>query len=223
MTPASTHNALPRPLTLSVVGMGPFGRRVASFLSSARNGSLITEFADVESAFISDCHAVIIALWRYYSSLCDRADELSYAHATPWIPVIMEHPVVHIGPLVIPPVGPCFRCYRRRRAQHDAQPQATAMLAAAYAKDPELGPAGYLPHHARVAATVAARMGDTARLADTGQPGLHGNVVTFGLVSNAIRIDPVVACHDCRRCGIFTGPVSDLRKVLMQLPVSDSH
>jgi bacteriocin biosynthesis cyclodehydratase domain-containing protein len=215
---ADTLRMMPaKPGTFAIAAAGSFGERVISLLTAAFPGS--TEFkatgAEISAAFAGQESAVVIALWRPDPELCDAADALSYEHRRPWLPVIMEHPVIRIGPLLRPPAGPCFRCYTRRRRQHDQQPWATAALLAAYDRDQFCGPGGYLPHHARLAAAIAqamlSRPGEEEALGN-GSPG-GGDVTTIGLsdmgLSVGMRSSRVIPCHDCDRCGT-AGPPGDL-------------
>jgi bacteriocin biosynthesis cyclodehydratase domain-containing protein len=188
---------------IMVGGIGDFGVRVASFLSAWLPAAREFGAADgIEAAFAAEATAVVLALWRPEPGLCEIADELSFRRLVPWLPVIMEHPVIRVGPLVEPMTRPCFRCYARRRAQHDLQPWVTAALLARYRQDPAWGPAGYLPHHARMAAAVAAgALSDRApahRSRDESR--MDGEVTTIGLATDGLQTNRVIACHNCDRC-----------------------
>jgi bacteriocin biosynthesis cyclodehydratase domain-containing protein len=214
--PVKGAGVLPDPgISLTVMGAGLFGERVARHLLSTYAHADTVAAPDLRNAFAGTRDAVVVALWRPEPALCELADELSHRHHRPWLPVIMEHRVIYAGPLVSPH-SPCFRCYRRRREQHDIQPAATAALLAAYAGDPAAGPGGWLPHHARLAAGVAGQMLRT--LAEAG-PGRRedrggGQVATIRLLGGSISLSPVVACHDCDRCGGPPGPAGGLDAVL---------
>jgi bacteriocin biosynthesis cyclodehydratase domain-containing protein len=183
----------------AVASTGQFGERVSAFLAadlperrefSARHRGLIDAFASSS--------VVILALWRPDHGLCESADELSFQHRVPWLPVIMEHPVIRIGPMVRPPAGPCFRCYANRRVQHDRDRWAAAILDAAYSNDHACGPKGYLPHHARLAAALARARLDRPVPANAGQ--VADAVTTIRLLAGDLRTWPVVACDGCDRC-----------------------
>jgi bacteriocin biosynthesis cyclodehydratase domain-containing protein len=201
MTPAASGK-------VALAGAGPFGMRVASLLAAAHPGyrEASATLAEISAAFTEPTTAVVIALWRPEPDLCDAADSMSYRYQRPWLPVVMEHPVIRIGPLVRPPAGPCFRCYARRRRQHDRQPWVTAALQAAYDKDQACGPGGFLPHHARLAAAVARDMLRRLQACSPGRTGPElGDVTTIRLsdmgLNIGLRSSRVIACHDCDRCG----------------------
>lgn len=203
---------------LAVAAVGPFGERTAEHLTKAVPGACLVARSDIVNAFALARDAVVLALSRPEPALCELADEVSHRYGTPWLPVTMDHPVIRVGPLVMPGCGPCFRCYRRRRQQHDTQPEASAALLAAYAADPEAGPAGYLPHHTRIAAGVVSEMLHGIAVGD--QRRLHGHVpgsvTTIRLFGRGISTNLVVRCHDCLRCGGSLGPVGELEAVVAQ-------
>lgn len=196
-----TQAASPR---VMIAAHGEFGTRVAGFLAAslpeAHDFDLGSGMSDAFSAGVG---AVVLALWRPEPALCELADELSFRNSVPWLPVIMEHPVIRIGPFVRPKSGPCFRCYATRKAQHDQQPWITVAMNAGYQRDQDCGPRGYLPHHARMAAALAlgALGEDTASADRRGQGLLEGDVVTVGLVTGGVQASHVIAVNNCDRCG----------------------
>jgi bacteriocin biosynthesis cyclodehydratase domain-containing protein len=190
---------------IMIGGIGEFGRRVAGFMSAWLSES--QEFdpdSGIGTAFSVQTDAVVLALWRPEPELCELADQLSFRHQVPWLPVIIEHPVIRIGPFVLPRTGPCFGCYARRRAQHDRQPWITAALDAGYRHDRDCGPRGYLPHQARMAAALALETlhEGMASAPARSQSPLEGPLVTtIGLVGGGLQVNPVIAGHNCGRCG----------------------
>jgi bacteriocin biosynthesis cyclodehydratase domain-containing protein len=198
---------------VALAGVGPFGAHVASLLATALpgGGKVDATLAGISAALAEQASAVVIALSRPDPTLCDTIDALSYRHQRPWLPVIMEHPVIRIGPLARPPAGPCFRCYARRRRQHDRQPWVTAALLAGNDRQQVCGPGGYLPHHARLAAAIAH---DAVRSLLEDSPSQAapepGSVSTIRLadmgLSLGLRSSGVIACHDCDRCGVAALP-----------------
>ncbi|NUP39869.1 MAG: hypothetical protein HOY76_23400 [Streptomyces sp.] len=194
-----------RPLRPAILGAGPFGRHVADLLHALLPAGVRLSGTAVADAFGFGADAVVIALWRPSPAICDQADRLAHATGTPWLPVTAEHPYVVAGPWIVPGAGPCFACYRDRRIQHDAAWPITRAIHRAYDDDPECGPAGFLPQHARMAAGVAA--GYLAQAPAT------GTVTRFALLRPVPTTDRVIACHGCERCGTTIGP-RDLRRLL---------
>ena len=193
------------PPRVSIAATGHFGERVAQMLGAGLPGSRQVRAGEDEIAavFAGGPSAVVVALWRPDQRLCEAADDLSLRYRVPWLPVVMEHPAIRVGPAICPPAGPCYRCYTRRRVQHDRNPSASAALRAAYERDPECGPAGYLPHQARLAAAIArdllVRISAGRQSVDGGRTA--GEITTIQLLRGGQRGSRVVACHDCDRCG----------------------
>jgi bacteriocin biosynthesis cyclodehydratase domain-containing protein len=176
----------------SIIGSGPIGCRVADVLAAALPDSVRRSRAELDTAFASGGGPVVVALWRPERTICERADSLAFRYGRSWLPIVVEHPVLRVGPLVCPPSGPCFGCYQARRRQHSEEHEVAVALEAAYERSRNLGPAGYLPHHARLAAGVAEQM--------VREPtGQVGRVVTISLLSGSLTASWVVACHDCPR------------------------
>jgi len=197
---------LPEPVAL--LGRGPFGQRVVDLLSATIPSRQVDSLDGLNECFRAGTPAAVVALWRTEPTLTHAADELSFARTIPWLPVIMEHPRMRIGPLVFPGQGPCFRCFSMRRAQHDLQYETTVALEGAYDGNPRTGPRGYLPQHVRIAAAIAARM--LAAVISQPAPGTFaippGLVASVSLIRNTIAIDPVIACHNCDRCRTQEAP-----------------
>jgi bacteriocin biosynthesis cyclodehydratase domain-containing protein len=182
------------------VGAGPFGRRVVEFLAELGDAHATHSQEEVEAALAADAGSVAVAMWRPDPDLCEQADAAAYRIGRPWLPIVMEHPVIYVGPVIQPPHGPCFRCMLRRRAQHDVHHAATAAVHAAYAADRNRGPAGYLPQHARMAAAVAHRMLWHPGVPISDGSGVGRNVVMLMLDDGLLMTYPVIRCGDCRRC-----------------------
>lgn len=177
-------------LWIATVALGPFGDAVAAHLAAARPGRRVAD-DDVEAAFAEEPSAVVVPLWRPAPDMCDRIDRLAFRYSTPWLPVVMEHPHILVGPWVVPGQGPCYACYRSRRLQHDKSAVLSALYAA-YDSERDLGPGGFLPHHARLAAGLAGLVLNR---------GNAGRVVAIDLLGGDTSYHHVCACHGCPRCG----------------------
>src|SRR5689334_12202771 len=87
----------------------------------------------------------VLASWYPVPGLMSALDEATFQTGIPWLPVIQEHPLVRIGPAVIPGLGPCYSCARQRFLQHDDDAQMSKALLSFYEGHPGAGPVGYLP------------------------------------------------------------------------------
>jgi bacteriocin biosynthesis cyclodehydratase domain-containing protein len=178
--------------SVAVLGLGDFGDHVAAFIRG--NARWPVHMADsVGDAFEKHSRAFIATMWRPCPAACEEADALAFRHQRPWLPVVMDHPHVRVGPVA------CFACFTARYDQHDSQHEITAALRAGFDREPDLGPRGYLDHHARLAAALAQMaLGD---LSDDWLAAAAAQVLTFSVYRNAIRRHPVIARSGCRRCG----------------------
>lgn len=187
------------PGSVATASAGRFGARVSEILTAGLPGAWELGASEITAAFTAGSSAVVLALWRPDHGLCEAADERSFQTGICWLPVIMEHPVIRVGPMVRPPTGPCFGCFTRRRAQHDSKSWVTAALHAAYESDESCGPGGYLPHQARMAAAVAHDL--LSRQAMDAESTGAGEVTTIRLLAGGLDTSRVLACHGCTRCG----------------------
>lgn len=184
--------------SVTILGLGEFGGHVAALLCDNARWPVVMA-SSVADAIEKDSGAAIVAMWRPYPAACEEADALAIHHQRPWLPVVMDHPNVRVGPVVVPGRGACFACFTARHDQHDNQASISAMLRAGFDRDPELGPRGYLHHHARLAAALAQlALGDLSAgwLTTTA-----GQVLSFNVYRTAIRRHPVIARSGCPRCG----------------------
>jgi hypothetical protein len=197
-----------------VVSTGAFGRDVSICLRNYRDNYDVAISGTLADAFKVNDALVVVATWRPSPAFCRRADELSFEHGRPWIPVVMDQWRVMVGPSVLPPAGPCYECYLRRKAQHDNRPAETAAIYKTLDEDPEAGPRGHLPHHARLAGSLVMKLAESALAGQASVPaktaavsslvGADGlsksKIIGFDLIGNEISISSVVRCHDCGRC-----------------------
>jgi bacteriocin biosynthesis cyclodehydratase domain-containing protein len=194
---------------VAAVGLGSFGQKVAGLLCSAQEGCTQVPEGGMESAFRTAADAVVVAMWRSAPALCEAADKFSFSTGIPWVPVAMDQFAIHVGPAVVPPRGPCYRCFLRRRAQHDMRHHSTAALHAEYDRYASCGPTGYLPQHARLAVGLTKTMLSALTAHGGSGPGLAtGALVNIDLGDYSVSRDRVVPCHDCERCHARDSQVS---------------
>ncbi|GIF12924.1 TOMM precursor leader peptide-binding protein [Actinoplanes teichomyceticus] len=140
----------------------------------------------------------VLVAWRRVPALEREFDEDAYRSGHPWLPVVLDHPVLEIGPVVVPGAGACHGCYRRRLAQHDAGRAVRAAVDRYYDADPQAGPAGYLPATALFAAATVAEVVDRFRADPRDEAG---RVRQIDVPTQQLRSGRVVGVHGCPRCG----------------------
>lgn len=170
----------------AVAAVGEFGHAVQARLLAAGATAL-----DADRPQPGAAQAMVLVSWRPDPDRARRFDELAFRAGIGWLPVVLEHPRLIVGPWVAAG-GPCHDCYSFRREQHDPKSRHRAALLTAYRADDELGVHGHLPHHLRIAEALVQLM------LQSPQPGMTTMVdLATMLVS---RVD-VLARHGCPRCG----------------------
>lgn len=170
----------------AVAAVGEFGHAVQARLLAGGATAL-----DADRPQPGGARAMVLVSWRPEPDRAQRFDELAHRTGIGWLPVVVEHPWLIVGPWVAPG-GPCHDCYSFRREQHDPKSRHRAALLAAYRAGDERGVYGHLPHHLRIAEALVQLM------LQSPQPGMTTMVdLATTLVS---RVD-VIARHGCPRCG----------------------
>lgn len=193
---------------LIVTPVGPFGHAVAERLRGLRG--------DVEVAAVGAAGVVqprrgpepaqppsprlhLLAAWRRVPRLEREFDEQAFRSGQPWLSVIVDHPVLEIGPVVVPGIGACHGCYRRRATQHDAARTVSAAVGSHYDRNNNDGPAGYLPSTALFAAAAAAEVVERLWAAPDAEAG---RVLQIDVPTQQLRSGRVVGVHGCPLCGM---------------------
>jgi hypothetical protein len=174
-----------------LIGSGAFGEHVNRLLAARCEGAETANPGALDHTLRTRPDAVVVSAWRPDLALCEAVDGRSRRDGWCWLPVVLAHPYVRVGPWLHPARSPCCRCYRQWAARHDLQHGLSSALMVAYGRDAGCGPRGYLPHHARVAAGMA-------ELA-LGRSSV-GVGSTFHVLTGKTGINLVVACHGCARC-----------------------
>jgi bacteriocin biosynthesis cyclodehydratase domain-containing protein len=194
---AATVRLTGRDAPVALAGVGGFGAAVARTLAATWPAARIVAPGDLAAA-ARGVQAAVVALWRPSPTLTDDIDTIMFGYAIPWLPVVLEHPHLIVGPWIVPPGGPCLRCYEQRRRQHEPATSLMSALHTAYDADPALGPGGHLPHQARIAAGLADAV---LRQGLAGAPAAAGRVTVSHLVTGALATHRAVGVHGCTRCG----------------------
>ncbi|KUL29609.1 TOMM precursor leader peptide-binding protein [Actinoplanes awajinensis] len=185
---------------LFVTPVGPFGFAVAERLRDLVHD---VEIAGAPGAVVRprtpEPRLHVLIAWRRIPELERECDEESFRTGQPWLPVILDHPVLEIGPAVVPGAGACQSCYRGRQAQHDPARTVRAAVDRHYTADAQAGPAGYLPSTALLAAAAVAEAVDRLRTAPEDEAG---RVRQIDVPTQQLRAGRVVGVHGCPRCGL---------------------
>ncbi|MFI6477239.1 TOMM precursor leader peptide-binding protein [Nonomuraea sp. NPDC050663] len=175
-----------------VVAVGPFGHTLAPLLEDPVAGPGVHGLAHPPGRPVT-----VLAAWRPEPELCDELDREAFATAVPWLPVVVDHPHLVVGPLITPPRGPCHRCYLIRRRRHDGDTRLRDLVAAHQRADSGAGVAGHLPHHARIALALVHRLLSAAR---------PGEIHLVDMASLRLTSHTLLPAPECPRCGEERSP-----------------
>lgn len=178
-----------------LLSLGPFGAAVAERLAVTRPDAMRTrvdEQGGEETAHWPVASVMVLCAWRASLRAERLLDAASFSWRVPWLPVILEHPEIRVGPLVVPGQGPCHRCFRLRTEQQSSSADLTGALHERYEHDPALGPAGFMPFHVTIATGLA--LDELTRR----RPGRWRRLNVVTLQPSGGR---VIGVHGCARCG----------------------
>ena len=77
-----------------LLAVGPFGEAVAERLAALLN---ITT-GPPDATALPPADAYLLAAWRPVPELAELLDEVAFARGIPWVPVVLDHPRLRLGP-----------------------------------------------------------------------------------------------------------------------------
>jgi hypothetical protein len=115
------------------------------------------EIVDHETACSADTSSpLVLATWREVPALAHSLDRLP--RIPWWIPIVYDHPMIRVGPLLGPDLPGCYDCLTGRLLSAAENPALKRDMWAMYDRDSTIGIHGYLEHHAVIAASLAATL-----------------------------------------------------------------
>lgn len=186
---------------LHVIAAGEFGHAVATELAAVWPSTSVTSAPGLRiwTAELPVADLYVLAAWRPIPTLAAILDDVAHAWRVPWLPIVAEHPLVRIGPTVVPGAGPCYGCFRGRLRQHSLSPEVDRVLDSVYQYRPEPGPSGYLPSTATLVAMAAA---DALEACVRAPDREAGRVRQYDIVAQRATTGRAVGVHGCARCGL---------------------
>jgi bacteriocin biosynthesis cyclodehydratase domain-containing protein len=200
-------------LRIGLISTGDFGREVGRVVTAS--GDVRAEPLDVAALNGASAgwpwpgqppDAIVAVTWRPSDDMCERVDGHAFAAGVPWLPACLEHPYLSVGPWILPPDGPCFRCVRTRLAQHSAPSAVRDVARQAYDADPACGALGHLPAHARLTGglILQALAGLVSSPMPSGPDAWRTDrrlrMVRYQTGSARFTSHQVIPCGDCPRC-----------------------
>ncbi|WZX99234.1 TOMM precursor leader peptide-binding protein [Bacillus sp. FSL W7-1360] len=188
---------------IHIIAVGKFGLEVATQIEKRVGHTVVTEMPERLPLLPSDRFPVarlhILASWKPVSSLSKMMDNLSFAWNVPWIPIVLNHPQLQIGPVVTPKEGPCFHCYEKRVLQHSPFPGHIHAMHHYYDQTPTAGPKGYVRAFAGWSASHILYIDSILTIGDE---DVSGCLWQMDVLTRESCRSLVVGVHGCPRCGL---------------------
>ena len=181
---------------LLILSAGSFGRAVGEFISArAPSARLAAMPADVTAidGLIDGAAFVAVAAWRPYHAAFEHIDDLCFDRRLGWSLAELHGQRLTLGPCVVPGAGACYHCYRQRWNVHHPAPDRELVLEEAYARNPDMGPAGFIAP--LVAIAGAALLQDAA-----GGAAAAGRLRLVDVLTGSMLATEVIGVHGCPRC-----------------------
>lgn len=148
---------------------------------------------DVEAQLRHAHPALLVAAGASWRPELTAINDLAAAAGTRWLPVVLRHTRIDVGPVIGPASEACFRCMKTRERQHDPFRRTTEAVERSADQR-----AAFLPAHVRQAAGIVTRL--AAAHAGALVPG---SAIAVGLLTAApVALHPVTGVHGCPGCAL---------------------
>lgn len=192
----------PIPLNhLHVVCVGAFGKTVAKCLASLHLSVRETHSDGSVSIDLDEWPTVgveVIAASKPVPDLCNFIDRYSREHGRPVIPLVLDSSVLRLGPIIVPGIGGCWRCWQMRSLQHaKLLPERIALLQF-YEANRLVEPQGFLEPFAMIGAVqIASAIQSRDHLNQ-----IAGNIWQIDLFTREVTTGYLVGVDGCPYCGL---------------------
>lgn len=209
-------------MAIGVIATGEFGRDVCAHLADHECAifhplqlEMFGSLAARHQLEELELNGIVFVMWRPFDADCEQVDDFAFSAGIPWFPMVLDHPFLNIGPWLVPPDGPCFRCMGTRLSQHTAARSRRARIREAYDSNPEWGGYGHLPGHVQLACGLIKK-------AVEGKMESVPDLIRYDLLTGVFSRHRVVARHGCPRC--HRVPLElDKDQLLECLPVGEAE
>jgi len=191
-----SQTGLMEPSDLQMISIGAFGRAVVRHLRDQRS-----KFSEASSNHLNSPlrnSAVILAAPHPAPALCESWASLAQEKGRAFLPVVIDESIIRLGPVIVPGLSGCWRCWMARYRQHDPHPRETAALHAFYNDHPESGPGGYLEPFAWIAASQLRAILDSRASLER----WAGKLWQVDIFSREVTTGELVGVDGCCCCGL---------------------
>lgn len=151
---------------------------------------------------------VAAILWHGDHRLCEAIDAACWLKGLPWAAAWLDEAILFCGLLVCPGRGPCYGCFRRRSQTHQLAGDRWAAIEQARATQPAIGPPGFAPVAAWIAAAAVLDASEKCTRVQAA-----GRFRTVDLIDGSVLETRIVPVHGCARCGAPPTPDRFVRRL----------
>ncbi|WP_201028604.1 hypothetical protein, partial [Geobacillus sp. B4113_201601] len=134
-------------MKIQLFEIGEFANRIGGLLSKRLETDRIkvedNDFEKLPVRYDADLYVVISE--HLCVDLCKYIDNINHNYKKCFLPIVVDHPYLTVGPFVQYGQGACYHCYYERFMQHNPIPHVTRALERHYSEFIGKGPKGYHP------------------------------------------------------------------------------
>lgn len=179
-----------------IFSIGKFGYAVCDFLKNSGIQSNHVVLKNEYELLIPSNLSGVLFIANYQSiSLLRQLDVEVHKQNIPFIPVILDSPLLVVGPVIIPGNEGCYHCYHQRMMQHHPNAELTRSVQQYYNDQQIAGVQGYHPADVVLIGSLLKRIFECPEL-------YQGKFFLLNEVTRELKNSSVTGVHSCLRCGL---------------------
>jgi hypothetical protein len=184
-------------MKIQLFEIGEFANRIGDLLSERLETDRIkVEDNDFEKLPVRhDADLYVVISEHLCVDLCKYIDNINHNYKKCFLPIVVDHPYLTVGPFVQYGQGACYHCYYERFMQHNPIPHVTRALERHYSEFIGKGPKGYHP------LDVAIVSNWLLYSVKNSFNHFQGKLWRMNLISRESVTAKVIGIHGCKRCG----------------------
>jgi hypothetical protein len=184
-------------MRIQLVSIGKFTEEISSFIKENTRDILITqvndEYPELEELIEADLFIVLSS--QPCVEFCKKVENYSYSINAKFLPIIVNQPMITIGPLSNVEDGACFHCFIDRVMQHSPIAAVQNSVSKYYNDHIISLSTGYHP------ADVTMIGNWLIYTIEHNVNILEGKIINFNMYSRYGYKSEIVGVHGCERCG----------------------
>ncbi|MGF7050660.1 bacteriocin biosynthesis cyclodehydratase domain-containing protein [Paenibacillus sp. DS2015] len=179
-----------------IFSIGKFGDAIWKFLNDSGIQSNHVVLKNECELLIPSNLSGVLFIANYQSiSLLRQLDVEVHKQSIPFIPVILDSPLLVVGPVIIPGNEGCYHCYHQRIMQHHPNAELTRSVQQHYNDQQIEGVQGYHPADVILIGSLLKKIVESPEL-------FQGKFFLLNEVTRELNCSSVTGVHNCPRCGL---------------------